>query len=104
MSCVEIVHTADRMRQPADPGDVGKWLGQNAAWVERCLVTFGRRIRKSAAVNLDAKEDVEEVWEGSSEADETGREETGDAEKPRRAEETPRPTRRPRENLDPWQR
>jgi len=67
------------------------------------MVMYGRRVRKPAAVDLDAKEDEQEIWE-SSEAEETGQDETGDAQKPARAEATPRPTRRPREKLDEWQK
>ena len=52
---------------------------------------------------VEAREDEEEIWE-SSEVEETGHEETGDAQKPARAEATPRATRIPREKLDDWQK
>lgn len=93
LPCPSIIREVDLVDQPADPGRIGRLLHQNAAWVERCMVTYGRRVAKPAPVDLDAREDIDEIWE-SSEPEEIGREEAG-------AEGLPVKTPKPGRELKP---
>ena len=92
MPCAEIMRIVTRHRlRPADPSGIGRSLHQEPAWVERCMVAYGRTIRRPAASNLELKE---EGWE-SSEPAETGQEEGGDAYQFLPGEKAPHPEREP---------
>lgn len=95
MSCEDIVHTADRLPQPADPVRVGRVLGQEFTWVERCLVTYGRRLRRSAPIHEEVREEEQEASE-DAEPEEVGAEEERDARtNPHRQQSERRPRKTP---------
>jgi hypothetical protein len=66
--------SSDAVYEGADPIGVGRRLGVEPLWVERCAETYGRRLsRKAPGVGISA-ETLAERWE-SQEPEEVGEEE-----------------------------
>jgi hypothetical protein len=82
MACSDIVAEVDsrRLRNPkwqVSVAAVGRQLGQDPLWVERCMRLYGRRPSRPAAVNPETREEHEERWE-SGEVEEVAPEDMRD--------------------------
>jgi hypothetical protein len=80
MPCSEVIAAMDRTTAEAkryeggDPIKLGRQLGVEPLWVERCAETYGRRLVRKAPGVGTSPEVVFERWE-SEEPDEISREE-----------------------------
>jgi hypothetical protein len=72
--CDRVISQIDREGHGVDESLIARSLGTSVAWVERCMLAYGRRPRGQGGESAESKENLMESWE-QNEPEERGAEE-----------------------------